>query len=451
MKRFARYVNALSTSPERRLLLDLAREGVETVMPERFIPGNVAHAGHSLLVGGREFPLGGSGRRVFVIGAGKASAAMAVELERVLGPERIAAGMVISTDSRSKPERIVVREGDHPLPSELNAMAAREMLSMKDRYRIGADDLIIALLSGGGSSLMPLPPPGITIDEKRRMVKALIRSGANVHEITIVKKKASAVKGGKLAMHFAPTPIVSLVLSDVVDSDPTVIASGPFAEDTSSYEDACRIIERHGVREDIPPSILEFFESRRHEPPPRQDLRHVHQVILSSNDIAVDRVEAEARKRGLDVRVKKRVEGEARDVARRICADIRRERVSRPTLFLYGGETTVTLGPVHGRGGRCQEFALACLAEIAKNPMPASWTGATIATDGVDFIPDSMGAVFDEATLARVSSMRLDPERYLALHDSNRFLARVGALLESKGPTGTNVGDLYLLLVSPRR
>ena len=238
---FANY-NALATSPLRKKVLEWAHEGIRTALPEHFMQESIRFKNGVLYVKERYISI--LGRRIFVVGAGKAGAAMAVELDKIIGTENIHAGVVSSNDTTRVPQKIIVHPADHPVPSERSMAGAQKILALKEQFAMNENDLLISLISGGGSSLMACPAPGISFSDKQKTIHALIKSGGNVHEITVVKKKISSIKGGKLALHFYPTPIVSLILSDVVGNNMDVIASGPFAKDSSSFDDALRIIEK---------------------------------------------------------------------------------------------------------------------------------------------------------------------------------------------------------------
>jgi len=444
---FANY-KELAVSPLRKKVLRWASSGIESVLPKVFMPRSVKVVREMLYVNTQKFNI--SGKRIFVIGAGKASSAMAASLEKILGHERITDGVVISNDTTSQPQKIRVHFATHPVPSQQGVLGSKKILRLKTTHAINERDVIIALLSGGGSSLMPHPIPGITLYDKKKLVKALIQSGANVHEMTLVKKKLSRVKGGKLALHFAPTPLISLVLSDVIGNNLEVIASGPFTVDKATTKDAMDVIRRHKSHAKIPSSVMKVL-SRKKEPLRygEESFRHVHQAILADNDTALRKIASLARGEGIRVYVKKSIQGETKNVAYAICERIRKHTIDRPTLFLYGGETTVTLPERHGIGGRNQEFVLACLEYFERMPLKYKWCAASVGTDGVDFIDESTGGIIDESSLRAIKEKEFNARAYLKRHDAQSLLKKINANIYVEGTTGTNVCDIMMFFLTP--
>ena len=446
---FVKNYKVLATSPEKRSLLKWFEAGMRSALPSSLLPQTIRILGDPLFVQDKPFPL--AGRRIFVIGAGKAASGMAKAIEDVLGPERITAGIVISNESVVRPLTIEVHEADHPLPSERSVMGARKILDLKAKYDVGEKDLVIALISGGGSSLLAHPALGVTLSDKQKMIELLIRSGASVHEMTVLKKKISSVKGGKLAQHFYPTQIISLTLSDVVGNDLTVIASGPLVYDESTINDVFRIINAYNLRSTLPKNIMQFLENCVGGKEKTPKFNHVHHTILGDNDTILSEIAATAKRDGVRVKVKSRIEGEASEVARAICADISKQKIKEPTLFLYGGETTVTLSKSHGIGGRNQEFVLSCLEYLRGNPLLMPWAIASFGTDGVDFISEATGAIVDSETIDNANKRGIDFTSALARHDSYTVLRDLEAIVSTGGPTGTNVGDVIMFFVDGSR
>src|SRR3989344_2850174 len=409
----------LATSPLRKRVLGWADSGIRAALPEEFMHKRIRLESDTLYINNQYVPI--KNKRVFIIGAGKASVAMAVELEKILGKERIYAGVVLSNDTVNIPEKIEVHHADHPIPTERSVQGADKILSFKEKYAIGVDDLIIALVSGGGSSLMARPVSDILLSDKQKTVEALIKSGGNVHEITVIKKKSSHIKGGKLAQHFFPTPILSLVLSDVVGNNLDVISSGPFAEDFSTFDDALRIISERGIEEAIPHNVLAFLEKNKGNDT-RGEFGHVRHEVLADNATALENIRTLAEKEGITVVVESKVQGEARNVAYTLCSSIHRVPITKPTLFLFGGETTVTLDHPHKKGGRNQEFILAALQYLNIRPFSGKWCVASIGTDGIDFIEDSTGGIIDEDSLRLAKEKGLDVaiSSFLEKHKTGR-------------------------------
>lgn len=437
----------LSTSQTKKDLLDVANEGIQAVLPRNCIQNKVAFDNGILTIHEREISL--VGKRVFVIGAGKAAAAMAVELEQLLGIDTIVDGVVISNDYQSLPKKITVHYGDHPTPTQRSCEGAKKILALKQQHAIDENDIIISLLSGGASSLLAYPVEGVSLADKQALTDILLSSGVNGYEIPVIKKKISRVKGGRLAEHFYPTPIVSLVLSDIITNDLSIIGSGPLSEDPSTYADALAIIEKYNLVEAIPTSIIKHLQKHKDTDGEKQSFAHVVDAVVGDNTLALDAIAAKAATLSWDVVRGDQISGEARDVAYELCQNFFAEDVDVPTLYLYGGETVVSLDGRQGHGGRNQEFILSCLDYIQDLEIPHKWGIASIATDGVDFIPASAGGIIDNESLALLQEKRIDTSAHLCGHTSHEVLLQLGANLFIKGGTGTNVADIVLFFKQP--
>lgn len=399
--------------------------------------------GDILVAGGARHDLART-RRVLVLGCGKASGAMALAVEDLLD-DRISDGFVVVKDGyRAPTRRVRLAEAGHPVPDARGQAAAERLVEMA--RQAGAADLVIVLISGGGSALTPAPAPPITLEEKQSVTRLLLAAGATINELNAVRKHLSRLKGGQLARAAAPAPVVTLVLSDVIGDPLDVIASGPTAPDPTTYGDALEVLARRGIAARVPPSIAARLEAgQRGEieetPKPGDALfTRVTNVIIGNNTLVVEAAADRARSLGYVPHVLTRaLQGEARDVAGDLLA---RTRALPPLACLVAaGETTVTVTGA-GRGGRCQEFALAvALALDAEEAIVALAAG----TDGTDGPTDAAGAIVDAATLARGRAAGLDAARSLRDNDANTFLAATGDLVVT-GPTRTNLLDLYLVL-----
>jgi hydroxypyruvate reductase len=379
-------------------------------------------------------------RSIYVIGAGKASAQMARAMERLLGP-RITAGEINVKDGHGAPlRRIQINECGHPVPDQRGVDGARRIAQIASQAT--ADDLIVCLISGGASALLPLPAPPITLAEKQKTTRLLLHSGASIHEMNCVRKHISQIKGGQLARLAYPATLLTLILSDVIGDDLDVIGSGPTVPDRSTLADARAIFEKYGIGNKLP-------EAAQETPKPGDRIfAKTHNVIVGSNALAVDAAEVEARRLGFHTLVLSTVlEGEAREIAR-VHAAIAKEigatgrPVKIPACVISGGETTVAVRG-KGLGGRNQEFALAAALDIAglKNVVILS-----AGTDGTDGPTDAAGAIADGTTLVRAQALGLNAPAFLANNDSYRFFEATGDLIKT-GPTGTNVADIQLVLV----
>jgi glycerate 2-kinase len=383
-------------------------------------------------------------RRVYVVGAGKAGASMARAAERALGSS-IAAGFVNVKDGHTaKLRRIQLHECGHPVPDERGVEGARRIAAIAEQA--GEDDLVICLISGGASALMPAPVPPITLGEKQAVTRLLLASGANIHEINSVRKHISAIKGGQLARLAAPADVESLLLSDVIGDDLDVIGSGPTAPDASTFADAIGILEKYGIFSKAPANVRDRLVGGQPETPKRSDplFKRVRNTVVGSNRLAVEAAAAKARDLGYHTLIlASEIEGETRDVAR-MHAAIAREivrygrPVARPACIVTGGETTVTLKG-EGLGGRNQEFVLAAAIDIAGLPGVVVLSGGT---DGTDGPTDAAGAIADGSTLRR----NPDARRFLEANDSYHYFESLGDLVKT-GPTNTNVMDVRLVMV----
>ena len=385
-----------------------------------------------------------SRRHLFVFGCGKASGAMAAALERTLGP-RISEGLVVVKDGYTVPTRwITLREAGHPVPDARGQAAAEAMVH---RVRsAGADDLVVFLVSGGGSALTPAPVRPITLAEKQETTRLLLGAGATINELNAVRKHLSLFKGGQFARAAAPATLIALILSDVIDDPLDVIASGPTAPDPTTFADALTVLQHRGVADLVPRAVLARLEAGARgeieETPKAGDpaFERVTNIVIGNNALVVDAAAAEAARLGYHADVLTRgLQGEARDVARDLVA---RARALPPhTCLIAGGETTVRVQG-KGKGGRCQEFALAAALELSEADRLVALAAGT---DGTDGPTDAAGAIVDATTVARGERGGRAARAALDDNDAYTFLAAAGDLLVT-GPTNTNLLDVYVLL-----
>jgi hydroxypyruvate reductase len=403
-----------------------------------------------LVVGEQRYSLA-SKRRVIVVGAGKASAPMAAAVEQVLGDALPIAGSVTVRYGHSAPTRAVrIREASHPVPDAAGVEATRALVELLEDTT--SEDLVVCVISGGGSALLTLPVGGISLEDLRQTTDALLRSGASINEINVVRKHLDRVKGGGLARLAAPAQVITLVLSDVVGNPLDAIASGPTVPDTSTWSEAGAVFDRYALWPLAPASVVERLRAGLSgqlpdTPKPGDPLFSPMQtVVVGSNLLACAAAASAASEMGLQSLVLTTyVEGEAREVGRVLAGVLREVDASghplpRPCLIVAGGETTVTVRG-QGLGGRNQELALAAAYGLRgmRDVLLAS-----IGTDGNDGPTDAAGAFVDGTTLDRAAALGLDPHTYLAENDSYRFFDALGDLVRT-GPTNTNVNDIYLL------
>lgn len=415
----------------------------ETLLRHLFATA-VAAADPKLVVP-RHLPAPPRGRTI-VVGAGKASAAMAAALEAHWpGP---LSGLVVTRYGHAVPcPRVEIVESAHPVPDGSGEMAARRMLELV--RGLGPDDLVIALMSGGASALLPLPAPGLTLADKQAINRALLRSGAAIEEMNCVRKHLSAIKGGRLAAAAHPAEVVTLVISDVPGDDPAVIGSGPTVADTSTYAEARAVLVRYGI--DEPAAVIQYLGAARDETPKPGDPRLTrarHHVIATAQG-SLEAAAAEARAAGYaTVILGDAIEGEAREVARVLAGIARQVRrygqpARAPCVVLSGGETTVRVTG-KGRGGRNVELLLALALALRGEPGIAAIAGDT---DGVDGAEEVAGAVVLPDTLARARALGIDAAAALADNDAHNVFERLGDQVVT-GPTLTNVNDFRAVLIA---
>jgi glycerate 2-kinase len=388
---------------------------------------------------------------IFVLGAGKAAASMARACERVLG-RRIAAGLVNVKYGHTAPTyRIELNECGHPEPDERGRNGAERIAALAAQAQ--RDDLVLCLISGGASALLPLPAPPVTLEEKRELTRLLLAAGADIHEMNTVRKHLSRIKGGQLARLAAPARVESLLLSDVVGDNVDVIGSGPTAPDVSTFADAAAVLKRYGIWRRAPKAVRVRIESGQRgeipETPKPGDaiFRRVCNTVIGSNRLALTAASTRARELGYRTLVlSSEIVGETREIARMHAAILREAAhtgrpVKPPACIISGGETTVTLkgDGTDGRGGRNLEFALAAAIDLAGLPNAVVFSAGT---DGTDGPTDAAGAMADGATLARNAEAR----SYLDNHDSYRYFESLGDLVKT-GPTHTNVMDVRIMLL----
>ena len=436
-------------SPIRPLLRKLIVRGLAAVDARTAVGRAISRNGEELVIGRRRYDLRRY-ERVVVVGAGKATASMARAVEQRLGPW-LQGGFVVVKHGHVVPTgRIVVAEAGHPVPDRTGQRAAARLCAMA--AELGRRDLLIVLLSGGASSLLPAPVAGVTLADKQRTTQQLLRCGASIREINSVRKHLSRIKGGRLA-ELTKATVVTVILSDVLGDDLSAIASGPTAPDPTTYQDAVAILKHHRIWRALPQRVRQHLDRgcqgfASETPKPGSSLfRRVHHHIVGNNAAAVMAVTCAAREAGLRTLVHTpAITGEACEAGRRFGAlarNIVREGkpLQRPCCVVAGGETTVTVTG-KGIGGRAQEFAAAAALEIAG--LARVWVMA-IGTDGTDGPTDAAGAVIDGNTVARAQRLSVDLEGALKRHNTYPALKRLHQLIIT-GPTGTNVNDLYLLL-----
>jgi hydroxypyruvate reductase len=435
----------------RKNLTEIFSGALQAVLPDKAVKRHLSLEGSVLRIGSHEVGLDHV-RRILVVGFGKASAAMAREVENILG-ERIDAGVVVTKYGHGLPlKRIRVMEAGHPVPDENGVRATREILDLVDSA--ARDDVLLCLISGGGSALMVQPREGLTLADKQQVTQLMLRGGVPIEEMNIVRKHMSAVKGGQLARLAMPARVFSLIISDVIGDLLESIASGPTAPDPSSFADAVDVLQRYEIWNELPETVRQWFEKAAGEPkaetpkPGDPLFDRVENLIIASNRSALQEAEQLAAKKGFNTLVlSSSVKGEAREIAHffgAIAREIRQtgQPLPTPACVLAGGETTVTVRG-DGKGGRNTEMALAILEDLQGLGKAAFLSAGT---DGTDGPTDAAGAFAFPDSLERGRQKGLEWRHFLRNNDSYSYFDRLGDLLRT-GPTGTNVMDLQILLV----
>lgn len=406
--------------------------------------------GDVLSAGGKKLRMSG---KLIVIGAGKAASRMAQVIEERFG-DRITAGLVVTKYGHGLPlRRIRQVEAGHPIPDAAGVAAVEEMRQLLTGLK--PEDIVLCLMSGGGSALWPAPAEGITLEQKQQVTSVLLKAGATILELNAIRKHLSSVKGGQLASWAAPAHVISLIMSDVIGDPLDFIASGPTAPDTTTFQEALSIVRKYAV--DIPHAVEERLEAgaRGQIPdtpkPGDRVFDNVDNIIIANNQLLVDAARKKAQALGFQTLILgTELEGEARDIARVFAAAAREihrtgNPLSRPACLLAAGETTVTVRG-QGSGGRNQEMALAWAMAMAARSVDSPCCFASVATDGTDGPTDAAGGLVDPFTCARAVKLGLSPARYLQSNDSMNLLKATGDLIVT-GPTQTNLMDIQILLV----
>lgn len=432
--------------------IEIFQAGLRAVAPGAAIKSFCQLDGEILQVDGQSYDLS-LFKNIYVLGAGKAGASMAKAIEDILG-ERISKGIItVKYGHLEKLAKIKTHEGSHPVPDEngyLGAQAIFRLASAADK-----NTLVICLISGGGSALMPLPVDGVTLEDKQDATKVLLSCGATIHEINAVRKHLSVIKGGGLARAVYPATLITLILSDVVGDDLDSIASGPCVCDSKTFADCKAIFSKYSIDDEIPASVLQYIDLGLAGKVPEtvkagQGVFEATQnVIVAGNFKALLKAKEKADELGYNtLLLSSMIEGETRDVASNHIAIAREIQahgypVQKPACLLSGGETTVTIKGA-GKGGRNQEFVLASALKMTGMDNIVILSAGT---DGTDGPTDAAGAIADQNTLQRAALKELEPQKYLENNDSYHFFNTLDDLYKT-GPTNTNVMDLRIILIT---
>lgn len=430
----------------KEIALKLAQRAIQDSNPYNAVRKWLSFERGELRVGDHRFPLQGD---LYLLALGKAACLMAKSVEELLG-ECLKEGLAVTKYGYSLPlKKTTVIEAGHPVPDENSFRAAQQGAELALKVR--PEDMLLVLISGGGSALFTYPQNGLTLKDKIEVNDLLLRSGARIQEINVIRKHLSKVKGGNLARLVKGT-LIALILSDVVGDSLEAIASGPTVKDPTTFRDAQRILRLYNLWDRLPKGVRDYLRlglEGKAEETLKQDLPYVHNYLIGGVGIACEAVREEARRLGLEAHIlTTSLEGEAKEVALAlgsIVAEVHhRDRpLGRPGVLIAGGETTVTLSSSPGRGGPNQEFALSIARKIHGLKGVAV---LAMDTDGTDGPTEAAGGLVDSFTLSLLEEEGIRVEEYLARHNTYEALKRARTLLIT-GPTGTNVNSLYIAVI----
>jgi glycerate-2-kinase len=438
----------LATTRLRKDALKIISSGIESVLPKNLLSSKIQFDETTGILKIEKNEVDIRDKRLFVIGFGKASIGMAHAVEDILPPGKITAGIVVCNESEPQLISIKVHEAGHPVPDQNSVEGAQKILRLKEEYSINKNDLILCLISGGGSALLTHPIENITLDEINKTTELLLASGADITEFNTFRKHLSRVKGGRLGEYFKPAQVISLIISDIIGNPEDAIASGPTTPDPTTYQDAFDVLKKYDLLSKVPISVRDHIESNlgnsEFETPKHLD--NCQNFVIGDNHVALDAMFEAAIDLGYEpLVVTNKLSGEPNFHAKKRAHYIKIGKYSDYDVLLLAGETTPKLPEVHGVGGRNQQYALASMLEMRE--FDGDWVLASVSTDGADFLEDAAGAMVDNTSSGVAEERGLDVEKYLQRFDSNTLFNELGSSLVVTGKTGTNVGDLIVYIL----
>ena len=439
--------NEIAITKLRKQVLDVVEYGIKQVLPSSLMKGAIKYNASSkiLKVGNQNFKITG---RIFVVGGGKASGAMAEELEKIIGAKNIEAGIVnCNTNGYKtyKTKKIKIIKAGHPIPNANSVKGVKQMLELKDNYSIQGNDLIICLISGGGSALMCYPAQGISLANKQKTTDLLIKTEADINEINLVRQCLSEIKAGGLARFFAPASILALIISDVVGNKLDVIASGPTCECSLNFNSAYNVLKKYNLLSKTPKSVVKFLKDKTKSSNPEKIkvLNNCHNYIIGDNKTALKAMAKRAKEKGLrPFIVKDAMSGDTNALARKMSNEIIKREYNDYDVVITGGETSSELPEKAGKGGRNQHYAGVSITAMEK--YAGKWALACVNTDGADYLRGIAGAIVDNNSLIKARDKKIDVELYLKKYNSYNLMKKIGNSLIITGDTGTNVGDIVV-------
>lgn len=437
----------LSQTPLRAQALDIIEAGIFSVLPLNLMKRTVKFDSSTKILSVRDNNFDISKGRIFVTGGGKASGLMAETLEEIIGPENITNGYVNCKDKNYKTSKIQIIRASHPTPDRAGVSGVEQMLALKDQYSINEKDLVICLISGGGSALMPCPIKEISLADKQKINDLLIAGGPAIQEINAVRKHLSRIKGGRMGKFFSPAQVISLIISDVVGNNLDAIASGPTVPDPTTFADALSVLKKYGLLAETPARIIDYLEKGRagkYEETPKE-LPNCRNFIIGDNRMALEAMALKAKELGFEPHIVTAEQvGDPTEMAKQRATEIINRRYQDYDVILVGGETTPKLPRHHGQGGRNRHYAAVSLAAL--QDYPGEWVMAGAGTDGSDFSPGIAGAIVDKNTLNAARLKKIEIQPYLEKYDSGTLFERIGHSLIKTNNTGTNVGDIAIYI-----
>jgi glycerate-2-kinase len=438
----------LATTELRKIALAMVKAGIGEVNPKKLVESAVNYqpSTNSVIIQNKTFDL--LSGRIFVVGGGKGAGYMAEAIEERLGAKNITAGVINCVSKKYKTEKIKINKASHPIPDKSGMKGVQEMYKLKEDYQIGKKDIVIALISGGGSALMPLPIIEIELEDKQQVTQMLLECGANIYEINTVRKHLSQVKGGRLGEYFFPARVASIIISDVVGHDLSVIASGPNYPDSTTFFDARAVLLKYNLMNKIPERIREFIEKgcegQEEETP--KTLKRSDNFIIGKNTMALEAAALEAKRQGLAPIIEtSNLAGDPAKALNQITQDIFSGKYSNKEVVIFGGELTPTLPKGHGQGGRNQHFAAANM--LALENFDKEWVIVSVGTDGADYLPKTAGAIIDNNSIKEAREKKIPVADLLKKYDTYNLFKKLGNSHIETGDTGTNVGDLIFYII----
>lgn len=436
----------IATTDSRRRVLKILESGIEKVLPDNLISSFVKYDSENKILSVKEKTYNVSDRRIFVIGGGKAAGLMAEALEDILGADSVTAGILNCDSDNYNTKKIKIIKAGHPIPNKEGVVGVKKMLSLKKEYTINENDLVICLISGGGSALMNYPVDDISLEDQKRTTDVLISCGAEISEINIVRKSLSKIKGGKLAQFYKPAKIISLIISDVIGDKLDTIASGPTVANTSNFSDSLMVLEKYNLASKVPESVINFLNRESNKQEQSLQLDNVDNYIIGNNRLALEEMKIKAEELGFfPLIITEKQEGEPGEVAKQRALEIKEGKYDKYNLLIIGGECCPVLPNNHGKGGRNQHYVAVSMLEM--KDCSKEWVVSSVSSDGRDFSLGVAGGIIDNNSFKVAKEKGIDVEKYINNYDSNTLLKEIGSSLVETGHTGTNVSDFIIYFI----